>query len=1462
MGDNRPQWMGLGGGGNPGNYQIQRQREAAGNYPAEPYERSSPAKLPPLEPYESYLDGNQRGLFVDSGPKVQMAPALRFDALYSHGAPGQLEPLNMALHTQGRNQAVMEERLMRLESRVMTAEGAAMDAARIGDGAEGRLAAMAAEVARTQAELSDLRARYEGATAMMSQMQHAVGGVGGDARAAEQAIASLRAQLGESERVSSDMRAQMAMLHDKVHRGAMAGASQSAAAVAAMQGELRQADSKVMQLSNQMSELMQRNAELAGQVAMLSDSAARAAQERAAAQAAVQGLSRQFQEGASAIVEENRRAAEEANTAFRMESQRRQQAYLQDLASLNREVEGYRAEASQAGQSLHGAISQLSARVQAEEAALHAVQTESGMAAAAEAALIGGLRGEIGQLQAVLSGMGQQLANEQGMRRADAQALDHNMKAVEAAMQAAQDDAVRRTVQMIEGKAANLLRALRDTDDAATERDEENRAVGEMQVATVARAGAHKERQSLERLLVLEAALRDVAASHAGAIHDMQAKIDKGVNELAMVLEDGRRVHDNRESELREQINSALQKVRAYARDMEESLEQERIRLEEVVKMEIRARISTSEALAESLTKEVGGMRSELAGARTELSDASAVLRADLDALSKKLHVAVLSELKSTVDGVAAGLLAEVRDRKAACDALTRHMEGVVVDQKVAEEEMRTELWAVSANVDAHTRCIQEEIMVSAAAAAADITKLKSGLRAEMSSRAQLTELVAVHSDVFVDVQKKLDGHGQRLKTHDVQIGKVWTSVEDKLEAVALDMDAHKKDIEANSAAITAAVAAQIAEAETTTRALHADQQLRAQSQQTVLESVMAEMQEDIEGRMGVLQESVKANEVLLEEELSRMQSAMEEREVAAAGAAAAAATAAAAGAGEAAARVAAMLAEADEKMAIALSDASEETRANMATTKADILSALVEQRDETNAKLGEATAMVESLQEETSEKLRAQEESLVERLSAQEQALGARIDVLGTATDSALATFKESINDVLAQAQAQVETAVEDLRVQGATTEARLTSLLEDHSGSSEATLAELRGEVVGLRERADAGDATAAELANAVTAAEEAVSSLREETTEKLSEYRDRTQEELAAAAEQAQRALEDGAASTQTAMGPLEERLSATESQVGALSSALEAAKAELREAIALSGDNLAARVREESVGASAESEQRTAQVAAETQRAVAEAEQRTQQLAAEISGLRESMAEQTREMAGVLEEAEGLRSAREEAEASIAGLRTEFDERMGTLEETTGEGLQMAADRLGALERAGGDALTASDQLEALRAEVRGTDGRIAALEKGGGDVSGQLAAVRAAAQSAADGARDAAVAEALRAAASAREAAVEEARLMVDAAKATLGDEARRAAEEAKGAADDAAAQLRAAIPALMKDEMSALMRGQAVAELEARMHSALDAGLDTIRGEADRHGEALQAQVTDIRAQVVRVVGV
>ena len=64
----------------------------------------------------------------------------------------------------------------------------------------------------------------------------------------------------------------------------------------------------------------------------------------------------------------------------------------------------------------------------------------------------------------MLNGMGHQLASEQAMRRADGQAFDMNMKAMEASMQSAQEGIVNRTVSMIEAKAQGFIKAIKELD--------------------------------------------------------------------------------------------------------------------------------------------------------------------------------------------------------------------------------------------------------------------------------------------------------------------------------------------------------------------------------------------------------------------------------------------------------------------------------------------------------------------------------------------------------------------------------------------------------------------------------------------------------------------------------------------------------------------------------------------------------------------------------------------------------------------------------------------------------------------------------------------------------------------------------------------------------------------------------------------------------------------------------------
>jgi len=220
-------------------------------------------------------------------------------------SPHHLEPLNLAVNQQGRQQAAMEERLLMLETRLVGAERQAGEASRAYDVQQQRVASLISDATRAAAELNDLRMRYEGATGGTSQLQQQVMGMAAD---------------------------------------------------------MRQQDMKVHALNQQLAEALRVNAEMRGQMSALSDEVQRAAVDRASAQASVERLSRQFAEGAQAMIEEQRRAAGEATAQQREESRRQQQQHLADLAALNREVDAYRNEAQAAGGQLHSAIERVNAR--------------------------------------------------------------------------------------------------------------------------------------------------------------------------------------------------------------------------------------------------------------------------------------------------------------------------------------------------------------------------------------------------------------------------------------------------------------------------------------------------------------------------------------------------------------------------------------------------------------------------------------------------------------------------------------------------------------------------------------------------------------------------------------------------------------------------------------------------------------------------------------------------------------------------------------------------------------------------------------------------------------------------------------------------------------------------------------------------------------------------------------------
>lgn len=72
--------------------------------------------------------------------------------------------------------------------------------------------------------------------------------------------------------------------------------------------------------------------------------------------------------------------------------------------------------------------------------------------------------------------------------------------------------------------------------------------------------------------------------------------------------------------------------------------------------------------------------------------------------------------------------------------------------------------------------------------------KLKARVKVERREREALSELAGVHSDVFVDVQKKLESHTQKLKTHEVQMAEHVDETSEKLVALDVGLAALTRD--------------------------------------------------------------------------------------------------------------------------------------------------------------------------------------------------------------------------------------------------------------------------------------------------------------------------------------------------------------------------------------------------------------------------------------------------------------------------------------------------------------------------------------------------------------------------------------------------------------------------------------------------------------------------------------------
>lgn len=225
---------------------------------------------------------------------------------------------------------------------------------------------------------------------------------------------------------------------------------------------------------------------------------------------------------------------------------------------------------------------------------------------------------------------------------------------------------------------------------------------------------------------------------------ELQTKIDKGVADLAVMIETARRATEDREAALRDQINQALQKIRAYARDMEESLDQERLKLEEVVKMEIKARITSTDQLKEVMNNGMAALRTDLAAARGEIEQVKAdVANKVLKEMRAELE-AGMTTLASSINDLGLKLREEEQARVGGLQQLQKWFDQNQVDQKVAEEALHMEIDALSAVVEEQKQFLHEQLVEQVGGLRTDLDKLRGKVKAERKERESLAELVQV----------------------------------------------------------------------------------------------------------------------------------------------------------------------------------------------------------------------------------------------------------------------------------------------------------------------------------------------------------------------------------------------------------------------------------------------------------------------------------------------------------------------------------------------------------------------------------------------------------------------------------------------------------------------------------------------------------------------------------------------
>ncbi|GLC38340.1 hypothetical protein PLESTM_000714900 [Pleodorina starrii] len=837
--------------------------------------------------------------------------------------------------------------------------------------------------------------------------------------------------------------------------------------------------------------------------------------------------------------------------------------------------------------------------------------------------------------------MNQQLLAEQAMRRQDTAALDTNMKAMEGALVQAQDQVVRRTVAMLEGKAGQLMRALADVDGAAQIRDEEARVAGEQQLGAFVKAAARKEKVGLERMMVLEGALRDIAAASSASLEALQARLDQGLGQVAAAVDAARATTEDREAGLRTQINAALQKIRAYARDMEESLEQERIKLEEVVKLEIRARQQSTEALKEALDagvvkmadrvtslenwqKRMGGMsdetikgietfKAETHRLQTQLEDDLAALRSAVTAHGRDLSA--LQSAAAAAERDVEALRRGAADAAAAAAALAADLAAAKAEIGGAKGELaaaKGELGATKADL-AGTKGELGEVKAEVAGHKAQLgghaTQLEGLRSGAAATAADVAALRQQTSNDLNGLRTELQQETAERRRTDAEL-KHWfdqNQVDAKLaeEALRLEVDSLSRSVDQRFGAVEA-------EAERVRQRAAKDRQDHDALEALV--QVHSDVFEDVQKKLTSLDQRAKTGEANLANAVEDIHERIE-----------VAAKSAAKDAADIRAAAAALSDSLDERLAAAaeaLAVQGRELDEKMERNQRVLEDVMAQYQEETHSALGDLTVKNEELQRMLEDEVTTLDEHIESKVRA---------------LDEKLTSALEETNEAITTASAASAAAMKALAEEIATRTKDLTQKIEEARDEADAGMDELEGEV------------------------EEKLAEAAKATKELLDSTRGRLEAAFVALGAEVRQNLE----------GQKAEVKSALDSQHGDVAAALAAQQSDVRELVAAQREALEVAVEEQrgalEAGAALMRRELGEAMQAQTEAVDAARSELLAALAAAQTDINVALEEQRSDVdkaRGEMEAARGeMEAARGELGATVAATKADFESAIG-------------------------------------------------------------------------------------------------------------------------------------------------------------------------------------------------------